>query len=404
MSKKLTDLPKYLVYSYFFISLFILFVGTIDAFSDYRETDPDRLTDFIAFIVGASIVRDGKVSNLYSRDLQVKYQDSFTAPENLGGSLSFRALPLTAYLYIPFLYLDPIDAFYVQMWINMALLFLSVWVIKKTFQLNSEVFWLYTSTVLAFIPFRTAVLGGQVSVLMLFILCVSIYLTKRSKYFLAGALMGLLFLKINLVALVPFLFIVEYLQNKKSLKGLALGFLLSSFVIIGINVLIYGPSLLTVYPRFLLRSEALDYGTLLIRNSNPVAVVSLLTHNKLILFCGAAFMSMFIAFLFLLLFRKTKNSDLLYACIPALGVLLNFHTMTTDITLLILSLYLIGNYYFTRSKKLLIGLLKCFGVIAVLFISTWIGIYDLQIVGWVAMILFFYFTLRSSVSSAKKTV
>lgn len=400
VNKLSSDKPKVILYSYFFVSLLILFIGTLGPYSDYTKTDPEKLNDLIAFIVGASIVRDGKVKELYNRDLQVMYQDTIIAPNDINGLLSFRLLPLTAYLYVPLLYLEPIVAFYTQAGINMVLLFLSMWVIKKSFQLNSDVFWLCTSTVLSFIPFRATVLGGQLSTLMLLILCTSIYLAKCSRYFFAGALLGLLFLKVSLVALVPFFFITEYLQNKRSVKGLGLGFLLSSFTIIGINILIYGPNLLTVYPHYLILSESVRYGTALVRNFNPTSVMSLLTDNKLYLFGGSAAISLIIAGLFLFLFRKTKNFDLLYATVPALGLFLNLHTMTTDLTLLILSVYLMGNYYFTGAKNLLIGLLKCFGVIFIFFISTWVAIYDLQIVGLIVMLLFYYFTLRSSIKKA----
>ncbi len=396
-AKHQSDLPKFLVYSYFLISLLILFVGTLGPYSDYTKTDPDKLNDFIAFIVGASIVRDGKVKELYDRNLQVTYQDTIIAPNKINGLLSFRLLPVVAYIYIPLLYLKPVAAFYTQAGINMILLFLSIWVIKKTFRINWDVFWLCTSTILTFIPFRTVVLGGQLSALMLLVLCTSIYLAKHSRYFLAGVLLGLFLFKINLLVVVPFFFIVEYLQNKHSLKDLCLGFFLSTFIIIGINVLIYGPSLLVVYPHYLLLSESIGYGTALFRNSNPTSIMSLLTTNRFLLFGGSAVISLVLAVLFLSLFRKAKNFDILYATVPALGVFLNLHTMTTDLTLLVLSVYLIGNYYFAGAKKLMTGLLKCFGVIFIFFISTWIGIYDLQIVGLIVMLLFFYLTLRGSV-------
>jgi hypothetical protein len=165
-------------------------------------------------------------------------------------------------------------------------------------------------------------------------------------------------------------------------------------------LLVYGPDLLTAYPRFLFLSESLGYGTSLLRNSNPVSIMSLLTDNKLSIFGGTVFICMIVAFLFLNLFRKTKNFDILYATVPALGVFLNFHTMNSDLVLLTLSIFLIGNYYFNRSKTLLTGLLKCLGVIFLFNLSTWIGIYDLQVVGLIVMLSFFYLTLRSSVNQA----
>jgi hypothetical protein len=396
--------PNILICVYFFVSLLVSFVWALKPYSDYTKTKSEDTTDFIAFMVGASVARDGKIKEIYNPDLQIKYQDAITAPYKMGGLLSFRALPVTAYLYIPFLYLKPVDAFYTQAIINMILLFVSIWVIKKTFRINAEVFWLYTSTIFFFISFRTSVLGGQLSILMLLVMCLSIYFVKRSRYFLSGILLGLLLLKINLVAIVPFLFIVAYLQNKKSIKNLVLGFLLSSFVILGINVLLYGPNLLTVYPRYLILTEDLGYGTALIRNSNFTSIMSLLTENRLYLFSGAIIISIFVAFLFLRLFRKIKNLDLLYATVPALGLFLNLHTMNCDLILLTLSIFLIGNYYFNKTKNSGIGLIKCFGVILLFSIATWIGIYDLQSTGLIIMLLFFYITLRSSISLNKKQV
>jgi hypothetical protein len=397
MGKLLSNKPKVIIFSYFFLSLLILFVWALKPYSDYTKTDVEKPTDFIMYMTGASIVKDGKVKEIYNRELQTRYQNTLLAPNGMDGPLAFRALPLTAYLYVPLLYLNPNVAFYTQAAINIVLLFLSIWLIKKSFQLNSDVFWLCTSTILAFIPFWSVVLGGHISVLMFLIVNLSIYLTKNSKYFLSGVLLGLLFLKANLLALVPFFFIAEYLQNKRSIKNLGLGFLLSSFIIVGINILIYGPNLLTVYPKYLLLSESLEYGTALFRNYNPTSIMSLVTNNRLYLFGGSIIISLVIACLFLSLFRKTKNNDLLYATVPALGLFLNLHTMGCDLILLVLSIFLIGNYYFTKAKIPLVGLIKCFGVIFLFFICTWIGIYDMQIPGLIVMLLFFYFTLRSSI-------
>jgi len=402
--KILSDLPKILIYLYFFISLSGFFVLLISQNSDYRKIDVKKPTDFIAFMVGGTIARDGKIRELYNTDLQTKYMNTLLAPRQLYGLLSFRALPLTAYLYAPLAYLDPVKAFYITALINVILLFLSIWVIKKTFDINSDVFWLCTAIILEFIPFRSVVVGGQLSAFIFFILCVSIYLTKHSKYFGAGMLLGLLFLKVNLLALVPFFFITEYLRSKKSIGRLSFGFLLSSLIFVGINILIYGPDLISEYPKFLLHSETLEYGTLLIRNFNPLSIMSLLTTNRLYMFGGSAIISAIIAFFFLLLFRKTKNFDLLYASIPALGLFLNFHTMNCDLFLLTLSIFLIANYYYNRSKKPFVGIMKAFGVNLLFFASTWIAVYDKQIIGLIILLLFFYFTLRSSISSAKKIV
>ena len=404
MAAKFTgDKLKVVIYTYFLISLLLLTFGTLEPYADCSKTSSENCTDFITFLAGASIARDGRIKEIYNQDLQTKYQYFFTAPNQMERLLSFRLLPFVAYLYIPLLYLEPAVAFYTQAAVNIILLFLSVWIIKKSYQLNLGAFWLCTSTILGFIPFRTAVLGGQISTLILLVLCISIYLTKHSKYFLAGALLGLLFLKVNMLAVVPFLFVVEYLRNRLSFKGLASGFLTSSFVIVGLNVLIYGPDLLTIYPHNLILGESLRYGIPLISNNNPISLMSLITNNRYILFSGTVIISLGIAFIFLLLFRKIKNFDLLYATVPALGLFLNFHTMASDLTLLVLSIYLIGNYYFNLSKKQMVGLLKCFGVIFIFSLCTWLEIYHIYIVGWLTLLLFFYITLRVSVGLIEKT-
>ena len=279
--------PRNIIYPYIFVSLLLIFVGTLGTYSDYTKTNVKKLNDFIAFMVGASIVRDGRVKEIYNRDLQIHYQDTIMAPNKLPGLLSFRLLPFAAYFYVPLLYLKPVTAFYTQTAINMVLLFLSIWVIKITFRIHPDVFWLCTTTILGFIPFRTVVLGGQLSALILLMFCISIYLAKHSKYFPAGVLLGSTFLKVNLLALVPFFFIVEYLKNKKSVRGLGAGFLLSSLIIVGINILIYGPGLITFYPRYLLTSETVSFGTSLIRNYNPTSLMELITDNRFILFGGS---------------------------------------------------------------------------------------------------------------------
>ena len=206
-------------------------------------------------------------------------------------------------------------------------------------------------------------------------------------------------LKINLLVIVPYIFFLEYLRNKRSFKIILVGFFLSSFLIFGINLLIYGPKLLIAYPIFLLTSENIEMGTDPIQNYNPVGILSIITDNKIYMLVGSVVLYLISSALFLSLFKKTKDYDLLYAVALALGVLLNFHTMPTDLVFLTLELILFSNFYFTRAKNDFYGWLKAFGVVILFDLSIYLGVIKLQSATTIILLLFFYFTLRSSIKS-----
>ena len=174
--------PKIITCSFIFLFSLVSLIVILVPESDYTKTDINRTVDLNAFMTGASIVRDGKVKEIYNQELQKKYEYAFfTSNENLTGLLAFRALPITAYLYLPLLYLSPIPAFWIQASLSMICLFFSLWIINKSFRINTNVFWLCTTTILFFLPIFNVLRNGQLSIFLLLILCLSIYYSKKTK-------------------------------------------------------------------------------------------------------------------------------------------------------------------------------------------------------------------------------
>lgn len=206
--------------------------------------------DFFGWYLGAQIVVEGNIKSLYDSDAQEEYRSKYY-PDNGETLLLFKALPTSTFLYIP-LTLFPLDTAYPIFSFGLVLLsILYIALFSKYLNLKKPILWLL---VIIHPVFFANFIMGQPSILILIFLSLCYVTSKQKKFYLSGLLLSLVLLKIQ------FLFVAFVLAILMSNRKFWLGFLSGVFLLLTLNVIIYGPGLFIDYSRFLVLTENKTYG------------------------------------------------------------------------------------------------------------------------------------------------
>jgi hypothetical protein len=171
-------------------------------------------------------------------------------------------------------------------------------------------------------------------------------------FFAAGLTLGLVFLKLEYLSLLP-LVLAVYFKHER-FKMLLSGVLLSLLIMIMLNVGVYGFGFLTHYPVFLFSSESLSYGTNPFFNYNISSLLSLIFKqqsqyiNPTNLLINNAFYVLLLSWL--VKHREHLNRDMVFAAVVMFGPLLNLHTMPVDIVVFLLPLYIVTSYFYRQRE------------------------------------------------------
>ena len=187
-------------------------------FSDVKTQDPEHPSDFLMYLTGATIVREGKISNLYDYETQRSYQRSIsgtTPTELITGVLAFRTPPTTAWLYSLLPVQDSVKSFWIVVFIN------SVCIVTAIYLLSGSLIktCVYSTAVTFFLSFWMTLIGGHPNGLLLLIMVLAYTALKNKRPGVAGIITGFLFLKPTFLLLVPFMFLLT--KDKKQLFSYA---------------------------------------------------------------------------------------------------------------------------------------------------------------------------------------
>lgn len=218
-------------------------------------------SDLKGFLTGASILKSGKVNQLYHLEAQEHFQAEILRPYKsyIRGLqplfLPFRELPLTGFLFIPLTKVSFFSAYWTMSLINFSILFLFYFLSISFFpQLKKE-------KSLLWLPFlfwpsvQLIEVGQYVSVLALLFLLVY-QATKKENFFLAGILSGFLFPKPQLLTFFPFYFLLV----RKKIEFIK-GFLISFGGVILLNLFLVDLGIMLRYPKFLFQTEGPAFGS-----------------------------------------------------------------------------------------------------------------------------------------------
>lgn len=311
--------------------------------------------DFSTFYSGASMVRQGLGKQLYDEATQYRIQLQFAAGVSIRqGPLPYIHPPFEALLFIPFTWFSYPTAY--LLWDLLNLVFLVV----LFFLLRSAIPWLKQVSAaswllgcLAFFPVFFALLQGQ-DILMLVVLFGAAYvLLRRNSDLAAGCCLGLGVFRFHLV--LPLVLILLYRKRGRVLAG----FLATATVLGLVSVAIIGWEGAQSYPSHVWHLEqSMERRQTIV----PIRMASirglfdslLIPHfSKL-----ASDIAIAAASLALVVFaaRKWKlgngaQFDLGFALCVIVTVLTSYHTLTYDLSLLLLPLALTVQYVFMNENR-----------------------------------------------------
>ncbi|OGC54828.1 hypothetical protein A2425_02410 [candidate division WWE3 bacterium RIFOXYC1_FULL_42_17] len=344
-------------------------------FSDVKTQDPEHPSDFLMYLTGATIVREGKISNLYDYETQRSYQRSIsgtTPTELITGVLAFRTPPTTAWLYSLLPVQDSVKSFWIVVFIN------SVCIVTAIYLLSGSLIktCVYSTAVTFFLSFWMTLIGGHPNGLLLLIMVLAYTALKNKRPGVAGIITGFLFLKPTFLLLVPFMFLLT--KDKKQLFSYAGFFLLTILFLIGVNTAIFGPRFVQTYIPYLINSENSSYGTDISNNTNLTAVMYTVqkwlgsAHSTWIpigVVVALNIFSLLAIYKKRLIFSPAHGFGLICLLLP----LLNLHTMHADLLVHLIPLILIVGTLVKNKRWLLAVILAI-----VLIILPWYSLADLE--------------------------
>lgn len=346
---------------------FLIYRGHV--LSDFTHLRFGRSVDLIQYISAAKIAKQYGVDQIYNLKLQEKIQHDLVKnfPENK--VLAFRALPVTALLFISLVNLPPVAAFFTVFAIKFILLFASLYIVYKLFNLKPIPFFVLVSFLpFTFLPLNQDFLMGQLTIPVLFFTVASLFLLQKNMQVSAGFLSALVLIKPQYILLLVLLFIIGWYEKKsKYCVSLVVGVI--TFLLL--NVFLYGPKLFSVYFKYVVVTESPRYGTLTEVNYNFSAVLSWLGVSGVAK--PALVVALLVLFMLTALYILKNPKHRFPKLIFLIGTLPFFmiHTMPYDPVLLLLPMFFSLTYLLKLKKFVYLSE-------SLWLLIPWLGLFVLQ--------------------------
>jgi Glycosyltransferase family 87 len=362
-------------------------------FWSVREQVRKGYSDFTIYYCAGTIVRQGLGHQLYDNVTQFKVQREFSPDVAIRlDALPYNHPPFEAALFAPFTLVSYPSAFAMWALVNLAML------IGLPFMLRPELghlqnypwpFWVLAT--LGFFPIFFALLQGQDAILLLFLYTLAFLCLKKNRDVFAGGWLALGLFKPHLI--LPFVFLLLVQGRRKVLYG----FLPIAAVLALVSTVIVGGEGMLLYPRYVLHLEdTMARGAimpsdmpnlrgvlyLLLHGDSWVGVVALVSSVGVLLFsawrCG----------------RGTNLFDLKFSLAAVATVLVSYHGLGYDLSMLMLPIVLVANELFGKGKVRGWPDFLTIAAIALLFFSPLQLVLlmrsnQLALMGWAVMSLFF---------------
>jgi hypothetical protein len=302
-------------------------------------------TDFVNFYVGASIVRAGDGAKLYDRETQ---DAAFKSIVGHTSNQYFLHPAFEAGAFAPMTLLSLEQAFIVWTLINIALLGLLPLILMRCIPLMAERPYLGLLG-FCFLPALTAIVLGQDSVFLLFVIASAYFLIHKQRDLAAGLVLSLATIKFQyILILLPLLLLARKLRVG---AGFALG---CAFLSVAFS-LITGPRGLLDYFRFVSSFNAHSgYGglnpTLMVNFRGFLAGVGWTAHSTL--FAVAGGMALFaVGVLGARNADKSEQRHLAFALYVTIALAAAPYAHFPDMTILLLPLLLALDYVASAGTK-----------------------------------------------------
>jgi hypothetical protein len=311
--------------------------------------------DFTVFYTAGKILREGKGSQLYDPYTQQAVQREFTANDDIRrGPLPYIHPPFEALVFLPLTFFSYPVAFALWGVMNVGMLAGIMFVLRDSVDLLRRV-----STVelvlwsLAFFPVFATFHQGQDAILLLLVLALGFRALNVGAAFRAGCWLGFGVFKYHLI--LPVILILVIWNGRK----LLFGFLTTGACLAFMSLALVGWNAALQYPVYALRivSNAGFGGIPLRQLPNLLGLLAGWNFlgeagwmvQGLVLACAAA--------LLIVVGRLRRQSqdanlaNLCGACAVISALLVGYNTNTYDLSLLVLSLVLVADYWWREFSK-----------------------------------------------------
>jgi len=351
--------------------------------------------DFTILYSAGTLVRRGMGHELYNEVTQFSVQQEFAPDVTIRSSaLPYNHPPFEAAIFVPLTYLPYPVAFIIWSLANIAMLAAMPFFLRSylpQFQIYSRALWILACV--AFLPIFLVLLAGQDSILLLFLYTLTFICLKKGRDGAAGSWLALGLFKPHLV--LPFGIFLLAQRRVRSLYGflaVSVGLLLVSLRIVGFTGLI-------LYPHYVMHLEEIMGRGAIMPSDMPN-----LRGLFYVLFCSdsGARLALWGSFLAMLLFTawqcretgSTKLFDLQFSLAVVATVLVSYHGMGYDLSVLMLPILLLTNQLSNGSNSKGWSGAAVLTAVAFLFCSPlelilWLRINRMALTACAILLLFF---------------
>lgn len=299
----------------------------------------DRYIDFRTFYASGYMLRTGHAAQLYNYAAEQAFQSALVSPDPR--ALPMMSPPFAALPFVPLSYLGFWPAYIVFAALNILLLLASL-ILLKPFLTTLSTRWSAAPLLLfvSFLPAAVALLMGQISLALLFILCACFVVLRRSHDLLAGLILSLALIKFQIALPIALLFLLW-----RQWRFIA-GFLAGSALLTALSIRILGLSNFSEYLHSLYsmthnttadRASQFHFGIIPSLMPNLYGLIFFITR-------GASWSHILILAISLALFiwAAVQRPSLSLALLTAM--LVSYHLYFYDLTLLLLPLILLADH------------------------------------------------------------
>jgi hypothetical protein len=341
----------------------------IAVFWNLRHMVRKGYSDFTIYYSAGQIVRQGLGHQLYDDQTQFRVQQEFAKEVSIRqGPLPFNHPAYEALFFAPFTYFSYPAAFALWDLVNLVMLAALPFLLRPHLpKLQSYSWSLWMLAMMAFAPIFFALLQGQDAILLLFLYALAFVSLKNHHDIWTGGWLALGSFKFHLV--VPFVLLLLVQGKKKVLFGFVAG----ASVLAVLSFAVVGRDAMMSYPNYALHLEATEGGgispsampnlrglldTLLAPNPHLATVVLILSLGAILFTAWQCYGN-----------EKFNLFDLKFSLAAFSTVLVSYHAMDYDLSLLMLPTLLLANELLGegKSRQWPAWLMTCAGV--VLFFS-----------------------------------
>jgi hypothetical protein len=361
-------------------------------FWSVREQIRKGYSDFSIYYCAGTIVRQGMGHRLYDNVTQFKVQREFSPEVAIRlDALPYNHPPFEALWFTPFSYVSYSSAFALWALANLAMLISLPFMLRPRLLHLQDYPWLiWVLASLGFFPVFFTLLQGQDSILLLFLYALSFLCLKQKREAFAGGWLALALFKPHLV--LPFIFLLLAQGRKKVLYG----FLPIAAVLALVSAAVVGKEGMLLYPRYVLHlEETMARGAIMPSDMpNLRGLLYVLLHGDS--YVGLVALIISVGLLLFAAWRcrgGANRFDLNFSLAVVATILVSYHGLGYDLSILILPIFLLANELLGKEKIRRWPDVLTIAAIAVLFFSPLQLVLlmrsnRLALMGWAVLVLF----------------